>query len=124
MNKALKAWQIDQVTKDRKTSLIYFANYLGISRSVVSMWMNGEREPSLDSLKTIAPNLAKLLGPYVYDELGLQRPEPEIITYHQIHDMMAPDEQKDLIRMVRDYAEKKGYPVEEQLSKFDPGNES
>jgi len=118
-DKAFKTWSHDQIDLVIKPSDDGFAEYLGVSRSAVTAWRNGTREPSLESLRFIAPKFADLLGPYVYDQLGLQRPEPEIMRYHQIHDNLPPEEQKKLAELVVQYGINHGALVEEQEPKSD-----
>lgn len=52
-----------------------FAKYLGVSQPTVSSWLNGKRRPTGKNIDTIAD----LLGPEIYDLLGLQRPDPGLI---------------------------------------------
>lgn len=63
----------------RRRTLNQFADYLGVSRVIVSMWMNGTRTPSRDN----ASLLAQTFGPEIYDILNLPRPDPDLqtITY-------------------------------------------
>ena len=49
-----------------------FAEWLGISRSLLSRYLSGSRTPSRKNAEKIAARL----GPEIYDLLGLQRPDP------------------------------------------------
>ncbi len=50
-----------------------FADYLDISRPLVSMWMNARRTPSTENQKV----LAEYFGYEVYDVLNVERPDPD-----------------------------------------------
>ena len=66
-NSKFVEWQNQE--GERKT-IIEFADYLGVNRSLLSYWMNGSRIPSEDNLIKIA----FILGFEIYDILGIQRP--------------------------------------------------
>lgn len=69
-------WQIEQ---GKRKTIEEFADYIGVSRPIVSMWMNGKRTPSRDNIHL----LAQIFGPEIYDILNLPRPDPDLqtITY-------------------------------------------
>ena len=56
-----------------KQSYYAFARYLEVSQSGLSQWMMGSAAPGGDDLL----NLAKKLGPEIYEILGLPRPNVE-----------------------------------------------
>lgn len=61
---------VDYVSRHkRKVSDNEFAKYLGVSGASYNQWVNGNRLPSYDS----ALQLAKKLGPRVFDILGYER---------------------------------------------------
>jgi transcriptional regulator with XRE-family HTH domain len=69
-----------QAKKGKKTNLNEFAAYLGVSRPTISMWMNGSRTPSLETIE----RLASLVGPEIFDVLDLPRPDPDLQALTQI----------------------------------------
>ena len=69
-----------QAKKGKKTNLNEFAAYLGVSRPTISMWMNGSRTPSLETIE----RLASLVGPEIFDVLDLPRPDPYLQALTQI----------------------------------------
>jgi transcriptional regulator with XRE-family HTH domain len=69
LEKAYLTWQAE---KGKRTSLQEFADYIGYSRPLISLWMAGQRLPTNDGIK----KLAELFGPEVYDALKLPRPDP------------------------------------------------
>lgn len=82
-------WQ--QEMGERKT-IEEFGHYIGVSQGAVSLWMNGKREPAADSIKL----LANVLGPEIYDVLGLERPDPRLVYIQQIWGMLPPESRQRL----------------------------
>jgi len=70
-------WQAK--TKKRAT-LQEFADHIGYSRPLISMWMAGKRLPTEDGAK----RLADLFGPDIYDILGMPRPDPDLERLNKI----------------------------------------
>src|SRR5512139_2351207 len=61
---------VEYVSQRRqKVSDNQFAKYLGVSAASYNQWLNGIRLPSYDS----ALQLAKKLGPQIFDILGYER---------------------------------------------------
>ena len=56
----------------RRKTLQQFADYLGISSSLLSHYLSGSREPAAENLDKIADKL----GDEVYDVLERPRPDP------------------------------------------------
>ena len=48
-----------------------FAKYIGVGKSTLSMWWNGERVPQGENIH----KLSLIFGLEVYDALGLERPD-------------------------------------------------
>jgi transcriptional regulator with XRE-family HTH domain len=82
-------WQIE--IGERK-SQSEFAKLMGVSRSALTMWMNGTHLPDRES----AGKLAAFLGPEVYDLLDLPRPNPYLQKIKQIFEHIPPDKQQKL----------------------------
>ena len=57
-----------------KKSLRDFADYLGVTPQLLSMWMNGARKPGYENIN----KLAEVLGIEVYDSLDIPRPNPVV----------------------------------------------
>jgi len=88
---------------ERKT-IEEFGHYIGVSQGAVSLWMNGKREPAADSVKL----LANVLGPEVYDVLGLERPDPRLVYIQQVWSKLPLEAQADLREMAERYVITKG----------------
>jgi len=67
-----------QAKEGKRKTIEEFAAYLGTSRPLVNMWMNGNKKPGKENIKI----LAELFGNEVYDILELPRPNP----YKQVID--------------------------------------
>lgn len=68
-------WQAE--LQQRKT-MEEFAKHLKVSRSLLSYWMNGTREPSRENVD----KLANVFGAEIYDIMKIPRPDP-FVTYVQ-----------------------------------------
>lgn len=53
-----------------------FAKYLGVSKQLLGHYMSGRQRPSADRID----HLAALLGPEVYDTLGVPRRDPVLLA--------------------------------------------
>ncbi len=82
-------WQSD---KGKRASLLEFADYIGYSRPLISMWLAGQRLPAEDGIT----RLAELFGLEVYDVLGLPRPNPYLQKINQIFEHLSPEHQQKL----------------------------
>lgn len=58
--------------RGRRMSLTEFADYLGVNRPILSHWMMGNTDPSLENVR----QLVNVLGTEVYDVLGIFPPDP------------------------------------------------
>ena len=90
-------WQ-SQVVKGR-ASLDQFADYIGYSRSLVSMWMSGKRLPTDDGIK----RLAELFGDDVYEMLGKERPSPFLQKLNKMWENIPPEKQQQLVEQAEQY---------------------
>ncbi len=68
INKKFLEWQLDQ---ERSASQVEFAEYIGVSESTFSTWINDLQPPGKHSADLIAAKL----GPEIYDLLGMARPD-------------------------------------------------
>lgn len=76
----------------RRKTIEEFAVYIGVSRPLLNMWMNGNRKPGKESLEL----LSAIFGNEVYDVLGYERPNPYLQKINQIFKNIPPDKQKTL----------------------------
>jgi transcriptional regulator with XRE-family HTH domain len=82
-------WQIEQ---GERISQAEFARLMGVSRASLTMWMNGTHLPDLESAKKIA----SVLGPEVFEILGLPRPNPYLQKINQVFERLSPEHQQKL----------------------------
>jgi transcriptional regulator with XRE-family HTH domain len=99
-------WQQQQ---GKRKTIVEFANYLGVSQAVLSMWLNGSRSPNQSSVQL----LSKTFGDEVYDALGLPRPNENLSYIEHNWDNLPPEQQ----RALREQAEK--YVTKHDRSKKD-----
>jgi transcriptional regulator with XRE-family HTH domain len=83
------AWQ-NKIGK-RKT-IEEFAFYIGVSRPLLNMWLNGDRKPGKENVRL----LADTFGLEVYDVLGVDRPNKFLYRINQVFDNIPPDKQQQL----------------------------
>ena len=57
-----------------------FADFLGVSQPLVSMWMNGKRRPGAENIDA----LAEVLGDEIYDLLNIPRPDPDLLSIKKL----------------------------------------
>ena len=84
LEEALIVWRTRQTKIRGNVSLNSFADYIGASRSIVSMWTLGERPITDAYKKKIAPPLAELVGPKVYEILNVTPSDPDLQRLNKI----------------------------------------
>jgi transcriptional regulator with XRE-family HTH domain len=77
-----------------------FAEYLGIKRSLLSMWMNGSRQPGDETIM----RLAFLLGMEIYDALDKTTPDPRLLYIQSNWDRMSEEGKKRISQEAARYA--------------------
>jgi transcriptional regulator with XRE-family HTH domain len=92
-------WQ--QREGGRKT-VAEFAKYLGVKQSTVSMWWTSNNTPRDDG---IIRNLAFKLGVEVYDVLGLDRPDADLLYMQQHWDEISTEDRRAIRDRVAKYVE-------------------
>lgn len=97
LEKQYLAWQ--QRAGKRK-SLEEFANYLGISQPLLSLWMNGRRKPGTDNIEL----LANIFGPEIYDSLDLPRPDPDLQIIMHLWPLLPEGTRQDIRKQAEKYA--------------------
>jgi transcriptional regulator with XRE-family HTH domain len=96
LENALIAWRTRQTKARGNVSLNGFAEEIGASRPLVSMWMLGERPVTLNYRKKIAKPIADLVGPEAYQILDVTPPNPYLQKINQIFEYLSPDHQQKL----------------------------
>jgi len=113
LEEALRVWRIKRINAKESYALDSFANYLDVSRSVVSMWLSKKRSPNLSSLIQIAPKLEELLGPSVYDRLGIKPPnsntDPILDEIRKTYYSLPPERRHELLPLIEKYLQEHGF---------------
>lgn len=76
-----------QAHEGKRKSIEEFAAYLGTSRPLVNMWMNGNKKPGVENIKI----LAELFGNEIYDVLNLPRPNPYLQIVNRAWDNLSEE---------------------------------
>jgi transcriptional regulator with XRE-family HTH domain len=71
-----------------------FAEWLGISKQLLSQYLNGRSAPTEERID----QLAEKLGPEVYDVLGLRRPDGKLNELLRVYDAATPEQKDEIIR--------------------------
>ena len=101
LESAFAEWRKQQTKRRSSVSINSFAEYLGVSRAIVSYWMRDERTPNIDSVNQIIDKLEALLGPSVYDKLGLSRPDDQFGQLKTQYDLVPQAEKEKFLDEVR-----------------------
>lgn len=96
LENALIAWRTRQTKARGNVSLNAFAEEIGASRSLVSMWMLGERPVTLTYRKKIAKAIADLVGPEAYQILEVVPPNPYLQKINALFERLSPEHQRQL----------------------------
>jgi hypothetical protein len=89
LTQKFEQWERDQ---GGRQSYYAFARYLEVSQSGLGQWMVGAGVPAGDDLL----NIAKKLGPDVYDLLGLPRPNADVERLTVSFASLPPDIRENL----------------------------
>lgn len=81
-----------QAKSRKRATLNEFADYIGYSRPLISMWLAGKRLPTREGVD----RLAKLFGDDIYDILGIPRPNPYLQKINQVFERLSPERQQKL----------------------------
>jgi len=96
LENALIAWRTRQTKARGNVSLNAFAEEIGASRSLVSMWMLGERPVTLAYRKKIAKPVADLVGSQAYEILDVTPPNPYLQRIIGVFENLSPEHQRKL----------------------------
>lgn len=100
-----------QNTEGKRKTLEEFAAYIGTSRPLLNMWMNGTKpRPGIENIK----NFAEIFGDEIYDVLEMPRPNPYKKNIDRVWDFLPEDFQKRLSEEVAEYETKN---ISERISK-------
>lgn len=83
-----------------------FAAYLGVSRPLLNMWMNGQRKPGGENVRL----LSYVYGEEVYDVLDLPRPNPYLQAINRAWEKLSPEHQRKLAEDAEEYRLKNERP--------------
>jgi transcriptional regulator with XRE-family HTH domain len=89
-------WQLDVGRKSQRE----FADYLGVNRASLTMWLNGDHLPERANID----KLALKLGPEIYDSFDLPRPNPYLQKINQLFDNLSPEHQQRLAEDAERYS--------------------
>lgn len=89
INRKFVEWQANE---GKRKTIEEFAVYLGTSRPLVNMWMNGNKKPGKENINI----LAELFGNEIYDVLDLPRPNPYLQKINRLWEFIPEDIQKKL----------------------------
>jgi transcriptional regulator with XRE-family HTH domain len=84
----------------RRRTLNEFADYLGVKRPLLSLWMSGDRRPGSKKIQ----QLSQLLGLEVYDSLDLPTPDPRLLYIQSNWDRMSEEGKKRIAQEAARYA--------------------
>ncbi len=91
-----------QAIEGKRKTIEDFAAYLGTSRPLVNMWMNGNKKPGSENIKI----LAELFGNEIYDILEIPRPNPYLQVATKNWEFMPEEKQEQISRMIAEEAAK------------------
>lgn len=90
-----------QTREGERKTVGEFAKYLGFAQSTISMWWTGKNTPTDE---TILRRLADRLGLEVYDALGLDRPDEDLLWFMNNWDLL-PRHVRQSMKSLREQAE-------------------
>jgi len=82
-------WQIKIGERKSQAAL---AKLIGVSRTSLTMWMNGTHFPDKESVD----KLADFFGMDIYDALDMPRPNPYLQKINQLFERLSPEHQQKL----------------------------
>lgn len=94
----------------KHTSQAEFATWLGVSTTNLSVWMNQQRLPSDEN----AHQLAKRLGPKIYEILDMppMMPDiPELVELSKVWPKLSSETRKEIMRLAEEDFAQQSEPV-------------
>ena len=89
-------WQTKQ---GKRKTLEEFAAFLGVSRPLLNMWMNGSRKPGKENVRL----LSAVFGLGIYEILDLPKPDPLYAYTERNWNNLPEKEQKRIAEIVAKY---------------------
>ena len=86
----------------QRITLDKFADYLGVKRPILSLWLSGKNKPSLDSVK----RLSEKLGNEIYDVLQLPNRNQYLQRIYDAFENIPPEKQQKLAEEAEEYVVK------------------
>ena len=83
----------------RRLTIQSFADELGVSHALLSIWLSGRSKPSYENIEL----LASKLGPEVFDVLQRKRPDPLQLYVARNWEALPPKEQERISKIVAKY---------------------
>ena len=108
----LVQWRSKQTT--RKAGVTHFAAYVGISRDVMSSYLDKGVRPSGKNLEQIG----EVLGYEIYDLLGLERPDPWVKRMEKLFDGLSPEARDKAEAFIRKLAGEAAHDKAEKADKL------
>jgi len=105
IEEALIVWRTNQTRARGSVSLNKFAEEIGASRSLVSMWLLGERPVTLAYRNKIAKPIADLVGSRAYKILDVIPPNPLLQKITQVFERISPEHQQKLAEDAERYVD-------------------
>lgn len=81
-----------------RVSLQDFADYIGVSRPSISLWLQGRVKPSYENAEV----LSKRFGPEVLEILEYDVPNPSITFIESKWDQLDPNVQDQIIKLIQE----------------------
>ena len=88
-----------QMSNKQRMTLNDFADHIGVSRPLISIWLSGKQKPGAVTLFRIC----QLFGPEVYDSLDIPRPDPLVSALLVNWDWLT-DEEKETFQNITERA--------------------
>ena len=88
-----------QTSLGARKTLEDFADYLEVSRPLLSFWMNGKRIPNQENIEKIS----LLLGYEIYDVLDLPRPNPHLQKINRLWEFLPEEIQIKIAKEIEKY---------------------
>lgn len=101
-----------QAREGKRKSIEEFSTYIGVSRPLLNMWMNGHKKPGRDNIDL----LAEIFGNEIYEIMGLPRPNPYQQRANQNWEFLPEDRQKEIAEEAERYA------TQNQIQRFEEGH--
>lgn len=104
MTKKYVEWQ---ASSGKRKTLDEFSAYIGVSRPLLSMWLNGKKRPGKENIKI----LAEIFGSEIYDVLSIPRPDPDLERLKNIWKFIPENDRRKLAEQGEKYAAKNQEPA-------------